>query len=186
MATRLTLGALHHALADPEGLASWLTHRADLWRTEVKVVEGRSLLKIFQVAFGSPPPDLAGYPAEQVRVIVRSDGDIFAVPVGDDARRWLHRYRRVTPTEIVRVPAGVQIPWERLLGALCLWYPRDPAHLRWAWVDGFDAYLRVVQRHLWSEEYWRRHGHWPAEDTPHGERADGRPHPILTAALRSA
>lgn len=50
------------------------------------------------------------------------------------------------------------------MGALCLWYPRDPSHLRWGWVDGLDTYLRLVQRHLWSEEYCRRHNHWPADD----------------------
>lgn len=186
MAPRLTLGALQHALADPDGCALWLSHEADLWETDVEVVAIATRLTIFHVAFGPPPPALPGYPPEHVRVTIRADGDVCAVPFAADARRWLHRHTRLSPSEIIRTPANVQIPWESLLGALCLWYPRDPNHLCWGWVDGLDAYLRLVQRHLWSEEYWRRHEHWPAEDAPHGERTDGRPHPILTPALRSA
>jgi hypothetical protein len=66
-----------------------------------------------------------------------------------------------------------------------MWYPRDPPHLQWAWIDGFDEYLRIVQRHLWNEEYWRRFDEWPIEDVPHGESLSGEPHPILDPSWRS-
>jgi hypothetical protein len=115
-----------------------------------------SSLRVFAVAFGPPPA--GGIPQEKVRVTIRPNGNIYAVPVGAQTRRWLHRYPRASLREIVTTPGSVLIPWERLLGSLCLWYPRHPDHLRWEWRDGFAAYLRLVQRHLWSEEYWRQHG----------------------------
>lgn len=186
MAARLTPGTLDHIRGDPKGCADWLTAGAGLWATEADVALHDAQFTVLDLRFAPPPPDLPSYPAEQVRVTVRAEGQIFAVPVAAHTRPWLHRYPRLTPSQIIATPLDQPIPWENLFGSLCLWYPRDPDHLRWWWEDGLDVYLRLVQRHLWSEEYWRRHGHWPVEDAPHGHRPDGRPHPIRTPALRSA
>lgn len=185
MATALSLGTFAHVRGDPWGCANWLTTGADLWGTEAHVVVHEAAQTVVDVRFAPPPPELPSYPAEHVRVTVRNDRRIFAVPVAADTRPWLHRYPRFTLSQIIATPVDQLIPWESLLGCLCLWYPRDPGHLQWRWTDGLDGYLRLVQRHVWSEEYWRRHGDWPAEDVPHGRRPDGRPHPILTPALRS-
>ena len=76
--------------------------------------------------------------------------------------------------------------WLSVSGGLCLEYPKDPPHLRWDWGKGFDTYLQVVQRHLWLEEFYRRHNYWPCEAAPHGEPLDGRPHKVATLHLRSA
>lgn len=168
---------------DPSGCVRWLNTGAELWRTTVELVMHTPGLTVLDVELGPPPPELPGYPAEHVRITVRANGEIFAVPMGGDQRPWLHRYPRLTLGRIVAAPLGERMPWEQLLGCLCLWYPRDPEHLHWRWADGLDGYVRLVQRHLWSEKYWRRHDHWPAEDAPHGTRPDGRPHPILTPTL---
>lgn len=186
MATALTLGSFAHVRSDPRGCAAWLTTGADLWGTAVDVATHDRVMTVLDVRLSPPPPALEGYPAEHVRLTVLRDGQVFAVPINTPTRPWLHRYPRLTLGQIRAWPMDQLIPWEGLLGCLCLWYPRDPAHLRWSWVNGLDGYLRLVQRHLWSEEYGRRHGHWPAEDAPHGSRPDGRSHPILTPALRSA
>ena len=133
-----------------------------------------------------PAPEyLPGYPAEHLRVNVDNTGEIWAVPVGGDERAWCHRYPYMSLAEILsRSPA--KLTWIGITGPLCLEYPFDPPHLRWHWSDGLVPYLRMVQRHLWSEEYWRRHGAWPIEDAPHGDRPDGAAHPILSKQLRSA
>jgi hypothetical protein len=65
-----------------------------------------------------------------------------------------------------------------------LWYPDDPPHLKWTWGAGIGEYLRIVQRHLWNEEFWRRFSYWPTEDTPHGLGFGGKPHPILDPMLQ--
>ena len=54
-------------------------------------------------------------------------------------------------------------------------------------VDPFDGSVgcsSALQRHLWCEEYRRRHGSWPVEDAPLGHRPDGRPHPVRIPSLR--
>ena len=151
---------------------------------EVAVVRCDSHATNFDVRFDPPPPDrLPGYPAEHVRLTVRADGSIFAVPVGGAGRVWLHRYPRHSIDEIVSLPKSGDASWHRVFGSLCLEYPRDPDHLRWNWSYGIDGYLHIVQRHLWCEEYWRRHGSWPVADVPHGERPGGRPHPVPASAL---
>lgn len=186
MAGGLTLGSFDHVRGDPRGCSRWLSAHADLWGVTVVVALHDRRMTVLDVRLEPPPPDLPNFPGEHVRVTVAADGRIFVVPVAGDARTWLHRYPRITIAEILRRPLTAPIVWEHLFGSLCLWYPDDPDHLRWHWDEGIDIYLRVVQRHLWSEEYWRRHGTWPVEDAPHGDRRDGHPHPILTPALRSA
>ena len=180
------LGWLDHARRNPHGCGRWLTVSGVVGGANVTVVRHGITLTVFEVLFEPPPAEhLPGYPAECVRVTVQADGGIFAVPVGRTERIWLHRYQSYSIPEIMALPKATRMSCEHLLGSLCLEYPRDPSHLRWNWSDGIDAYLRIVQRHLWSEEYWRRHGAWPAEDVPHGHRSDGRPYPIA-AALRVA
>ena len=183
----MTPGGLDHVRRDPYGCSRWLTESGVVGRASVKVVRHNVALTIFDVLFEPPPSrHLPGYPAEQARVTVQVDGRVFAVPVGVDDRTWLHRYQRYSTSELAALPASAIIPGEHLFGSLCLDYPDDPDYLRWNWSYGIDAYLRIVQRHLWSEEYYRRHGNWPVEDAPHGHRPDGRPHPITYNMLRVA
>jgi hypothetical protein len=176
----VTPGSFGHLRLDSEDCARWLSDSADLWATEVTVIRDDDAVTILEVTFSAPPqmPDLH---KERVRIVVRETGEIFAVPVGPE-RSWEHRYERYTIAALLR--ATHTVDWHFLLGGLCLWYPRDPAHLRWSWRQGLDGYLRLVQKHLWSEENFRSTGVWPGEDAPHGRRPDGLPHPITTPELR--
>jgi hypothetical protein len=176
-------GSLEHAHDDPEACAHWLSNGADLWGIEVEVLDAAGPVTAFEVVF-SPPPAMADYPDERVIIALRSDQAIASVPVGP-TRTWEHRFPRYTVDDILRY-GSQKLAWKSLLGGLCLWYPQDPEHLKWTWSDGLDAYLRIVQRHVWLEEHFRRHGVWVGEDVPHGERDDGQPHPILTPELRRA
>ena len=183
----MTRGGLDHVRRNPQECARWLGTAGVVGGVEVTVVLHDSRATTFDVCFESPVvPELSDYPAERVRVTVRANGKVFAVPVSGDDREWLHRYPRSSIAELRALSKSATVPWEFIVGALCLEYPNDPDHLRWHWSDGIDAFLRIVQRHLWYEEYWRRHGSWPVDDAPHGERPDGRPHPILTPALQVA
>jgi hypothetical protein len=115
----------------------------------------------------APPLELAAheYPREPVRVVSRRHADHpIAIPLRSGLS-WFHRY-----------PATDRDP---LSGGLCLWYPRDPERLRWTWSAGFERFVALVHRHLLMEEGYRRGRPWPLEDAPHGERADGRAHPII-------
>lgn len=183
----MTPGSHRHVRCDPHRCSRWLNTSNVVSGVHVVVELHDAGLTVFDVRIASPPREhLPGYPAEHVRVTVLADGRVFGVPVDADDRAWLHRYPRWSLGQILSLPIAMAIPWEHLLGALCLEYPDDPDHLRWQWNDGFDAYVRILQRHLWFEEYWRRHGVWPVEDAPHGNRLDGRPHPIATPAHRGA
>lgn len=183
----MALGGLGYVRRKPRDCARWLSTAGVVGGAEVTVVLHDLRATTFNVRFESPTlPELLDYPAEQVRITVRPNGKVLAVPAGGDAREWLHRYPRSSISALLALPRSATMPWEFIVGALCLEYPNDPDHLRWQWSDGIDAYLRVVQRHLWYEEYWRRHGSWPVEDAPHGERPDGYPHPILTPELQVA
>ncbi len=109
-----------------------------------------------------------GYPIEAVHIVIHGDGRIHAVPKAGRGRPWKHRNSF----------AGVYME-------LCLWDPRDSEAIRWSWADGLEEYVRIVARHLIYEEYWRRTGQWPVEDSPHGEPSDGA-WPIRTARMREA
>lgn len=172
---------LRQVIANPNSTAAWLSSHGDLWGTAVEVLRRDDNATTFEVEF-TPPPQIAEYPVELVRILVRHDGEVFAVPVAGDDRSWKHRNSRISVRELVKLGRR-PLPWESLLGSLCLWYPRDPARLRWTWRHGLDGYLRLTQRHLWNEEYHRRNGEWVGEDVPHGERPDGRPHPIMSREL---
>ena len=176
---------LDHLRGDPHGCIRRLNKSGTVPGAHVAVVRHHTALTVLDVSFEPPPAQhLPGYPAEHVRVTVLADGSIFAVPVEPADRNWLHRYQRHPIHELPTLPKEEhEIANEHLFGSLCLEYPSDPSDLRWHWSDGVDAYLRIVQRHLWCEEHWRRHGRWPVEDVPHGDRPDGHPHPV-TVALR--
>lgn len=94
------------------------------------------------------------YPVEVVHIWIRRGGDIVAVPNRAGDRTWRH------------LNGG-------LVQTLCLWYPEDERGLRWEWSDGLEGYVTIVHRHLMGEEYFRRHGRWPWDETPHGNG----PHP---------
>lgn len=183
----MTRGGLDHVRRKPQDCARWLGTADVVAGVKVTVVLHDLRATTFDARFESPTlPELPDYPAERVRITVRADGKVLAVPASGDDREWLHRYPRLSIVDLLALPKTATVPWELIVGALCLEYPNDPDHLRWQWSDGIDAYLRVVQRHLWYEEYWRRHGSWPVEDVPHGHRPDGHPHPILTPELQVA
>jgi hypothetical protein len=137
-----------------------------------RVLEPRFGGVVLDMSF-TPLPELAvaGYEGERGRVSIRPNGPIYAFPLGPD-RTWHHRY----PS-----PLGAQ--FGHLAGQLCLWYPKDPRHLRWEWGDGLEQYVSRVYRHLFYEEYYRREDQWPVEDVPHGDPVTGA-HPICSAFMR--
>jgi hypothetical protein len=116
----------------------------------------------------APPLELkpAGYPIEPIRIVIETSHDEPRAYPLRPGLRWLHRNADLTTVD------GY--------GSLCLWYPRDPRRLRWVWNDGFEQFVAIVHRHLIGEEWWRREGRWPWRDAPHGEPANGRPHPVPT------
>lgn len=118
-----------------------------------------------------PGPDFAahGYGSERIRLVVGPDTVPSVRPLGSPNRTFQHR---------------------NLDGArsLCLWYEDDPAELKWLPGDSVEQLLGIAFRHMYSEEYFRRNGHWPNEDVPHGRPLHGT-HPILrtdTARARIA
>lgn len=160
-------------LDDPQRTIAVL--QAELFGLTVDVYRPGSLGGVVLDLTLHPLPEFAaaGYRRERARISVRRDGKLFAFPLGL-SRRWKHRELS---------PLGGDFGW---LGAeLCLWYPADPRPLRWDWPDGFEQYVTRVHRHLFFEEYWRRTGHWPVEDAPHGDSADGA-HPVLSRQMRKA
>jgi hypothetical protein len=118
-------------------------------------------------------PELAdvGYPDERARISIWPNADIYSYPLGPE-RSWCHRY----PS-----PLGERFGY--LAGQLCLWYPKDPRHLRWEWSDGLEQFLTRVHRHLHFEEFFRREGQWPVEDAPHDDPVNDA-HPIVSEFMR--
>lgn len=56
--------------------------------------------------------------------------------------------------------------------ALCLYYPRSPAHERWRPSDGLLALIDLIRNHLFFEDHWRatgahRGGVWLGAEAPH-------------------
>jgi hypothetical protein len=144
---------LEQVLTEPEQVARDVS--AALHGVALAVRDANRRRVIFDALLAPPKAFLAqGYPHEEVHILVTSDGGVFAVPF-TDRRSWHHRNGDS--------------------GDLCLWYEEDAPELRWTWEDGFDVYLMMVHRHVVYEEYYRRHGRWPVEDTPHGRGQ----HPIV-------
>ena len=163
--------ALSDVLGDPARVARVL--RDELFGVTVdRVLQPRYGGVVLDMAF-TPLPELAaaGYGDERGRVSVRPNGDIYAFPLGTP-RSWRHRN-----------PSPLGPGFGHLAGELCLWYPEDPRSLRWEWDDGFEQYVTRVYRHLFYEEYYRREGHWPVEEAPHGAPDSGA-HPIRSAFMR--
>jgi len=148
-------GVRSHLLAHIWGLSACRV----LWADAMTVAYGLELepwVKLQEV----------GYPTERLGLLVSAMGNVFATPRGPDGREWRHRYS----------------PQGSLFGELCLWDPADPDALRWTWGDGLVSFVTIVHRHLQAEEFARRHGMWPSEDSPHGPG----PHPLRTDQMRRA
>lgn len=171
-------GSFEAVRSDPWGFCDWVTDASRVSGASLVVRLHTVAMTTFDAVFSPPSePTLAGYPAESARISVFANRQVVAVPIGRSERTWEHRY----PFRPLRAGCG---DWQLAVGALCLWYPDDPSHLRWEWDKGLDDFVRILQRHLWIEEYCRRnHRTWPVEDAPHGSPVVGV-HPILTPALR--
>ena len=180
----MIMGAFAHVRGDPESCCRWLIESGAVSYADLVTVLQTEGITVFDVRF-DVPAELGDYPVEHAKVSVLADASIAAVPVGDRDRPWHHRYPQWSIDQIIGHADGPLL-WLSVVGGLCLWYPGDPPAWRWNWDQGFDTFLQLVQRHLWSEEYYRRHGHWPVEDAPHGERADGTTHPFNPPFLRCA
>jgi hypothetical protein len=171
-------GGFQHVWSDPWSCCAWINDNSTIYGVTTSVIGRAASLVIVDVRFDSPPArSLPGFPAERVNVTITLSKEIAAVPP-QDGRLWLHRY--------ARLQFEIGVPLLSWAGGLCLWYPGDPPWLKWTWDDGLAEYLRIVQRHLWYEECWRRFGSWPAEDVPHGTPIDGRSFPILDQNLMRA
>lgn len=160
---------LVQVLRDPYGVAENLVASDAIYGlvdVDVRIAE-RSMVCFWLSLEPWSPMAAAGYSIERVAITIDRTGRITAVPVAARNRRWLHQNTPVLGNM-------------RFLGELCLWFPNDPRPLRWEWSNGLVAYITIVHRHLQAEEFWRRNGHWPSEDAPHG---DGD-HPIRTWPLR--
>lgn len=177
-------GSREYTLSRPVQCADWLSNGGVVERSRVLVREKAKEMVLFEVAFDPPWRELPGFPPEDVLVLVAGTDDPASVPLGG-GREWHHQYPRESLARVLAKDA-CPVPLVSLIGGLCLWYPGDPEALRWTWGKGFDDYVRILQRHLLCEEFWRRTGIWPLEDTPHGWRTDGKPHPILSEDLRRA
>lgn len=155
-------------LEDPDAAVAVL-HSA-VWGLAIRAAYREPDFVVFEVTYSPlPPVAVEGYPQEVVRISVWRNGRVLAVPVGPQERTWKHRN-----------PMSVDV-----YCGLCLWYDDDPRALRWEWNDGLEQYIAIVQRHMLSEEWARRHnGRWPVEDAPHG-RPDS-PHPIRTREMANA
>lgn len=153
-------------LGDPDAAASALEELDCVGSAAVgRVGEDRVMLRVTVLPHDSSGYFIAeGYPIEEVNVVVRSSGQIHAVPKSGKGRTWKHRNGSAD---------------------LCLWDPLDPVTIRWSWEDGLAEYVRIVARHLIYEEYWRREGRWPVEDSPHGHRV-GDAWPVRTLEMRRA
>jgi hypothetical protein len=129
---------------------------------EVRLRTDRSVVIGLHLAPWPPCAD-AGFPNERVGIFATFERNALVVPPKADTRKWKHRNRGD-------------------MGDLCLWYPDDDPALVWRWEDGLESLITIAHRHLQYEEYWRRTGHWPVEDAPHGA---GK-HPVKSRLMRDA
>jgi len=87
----MTRGGLDHVRRKPQDCARWLSTAGVVAGVKVTVVLHDLRATTLDVCFESPaPPELSDYPAEQVRVVVRANGKVLAVPASGDDREWLH------------------------------------------------------------------------------------------------
>jgi hypothetical protein len=155
------------ALIEPAAAADYLLRHANVYG--VAEAAGRALSNGAAVIDLTlrPLPALAadGYPGEKVRLALLPGGRVCAYPRDRGQRRYKHRN-----------------PWPHR--DLCLQYDRDDPALRWLPADGLDALVTLIHRHLIFEEAWRRSGHWPSEEAPHGPASGDKAHPVATARMR--
>ncbi|MHB8719725.1 MAG: hypothetical protein ACYDAC_12680 [Candidatus Dormibacteria bacterium] len=151
--------------ADPGGTASRLQRSgAPAGLVGITLVGADRAVVVYHVHLAPWPLFAsAGYPDEQLGILITRDGGAYAGPLDGNSRRWKHRYP--TPLQGPTVADGV-----RMLGQLCLWYPRDPRQERWEAEDGLVCFLEIAHRHVLAEECWRRSGYsaWPGREAPHG------------------
>jgi hypothetical protein len=178
-------GSFEHVRQDPDDCCAWLITSGAVSGIGICTSAHTEGVTIFDATM-SAPAELADYPIELARVSVFANRLVATVPIGQPTRLWQHRYDGWPISRVMTQDPNGLWPWPMIVGGLCLEYPRDPWCLRWSWDRGFDTYLQLVQRHFFLEEFYRRHHDWPVEAAPHGERPDGKPHPITTPLLRSA
>ncbi len=182
----MTPWGYEHVWGDPAGCCRGLVSSGAVTHVTLTLFQRVRRLVTLEARF-EPPLGFVDFPEETTRITVFDDRSVVTVPGGDAGRPWRHRYPRMSIAVLIGHLASTTAPeWLRVFGALCLEFPGDPGRLRWSWARGFDIYLQMVQRHLLAEEFARRYGEWPVEEAPHGERADGRPHPLLTPMFRAA
>lgn len=158
-------------LQDPKRAGQVLEHELFGLRVD-RVLEPSFGGVVLDITFAALPElRVAGYEQEQGRISIRTDGTVYAFPLGLE-RSWGHRECS---------PLGAR--FGHLAGELCLYYRRDSRALRWTWADGLEQYVTRVHRHLFFEEFRRREGYWPVEDVPHGDPVDGA-HPVHTGFMR--
>lgn len=124
----------------------------------------------------------------------RADGDLITVELGLDRIIYRHAGLEV-PGRLDLVPVRVEFyetpeyptyglpaqdyprvfadpgadsPHRMPDGALCLFFPGDPADRRWTSKDGLHALLGLVRDHLFFELHWRATGRWLGPEAPHG------------------
>ena len=74
---------------------------------------------------------------------------------------------RNPPKPVIRVDGPEDSPHRYADGSLCVWDWRDPESSRWVVDDGLVHLLRLVQGHLFREDWYREWGEWPGPESPH-------------------
>lgn len=112
----MTRGDLDHVRRKPQDCARWLSTASVVGGVEITVFLHDLWATTFDVCFEPPAfPELSDYPAEQVRVVVRANGKVLAVPASGDDREWLHRYPRASIAELLALPKPATVPWELIV-----------------------------------------------------------------------
>lgn len=79
------------------------------------------------------------------------------------------RYNAAVPRVFVDGPTDSPHRYED--GSLCMWYPPDPAELRWRRADGGPELVGCIGLHLLREQWGRDTGEWVGPEAPHGVRS---------------
>ena len=117
----MSYGSLAALRNNPHRCCEWLAQRGLTHHLTISAVRHDRMITVFDIRFEPPPAEhLPDYPPEHVRITVRHDGAVYAVPVRGDERSWLHRYPHYTASQLHRLPRTNRIPWEHLVGSLCL------------------------------------------------------------------
>ena len=102
---------------------------------------------------------------------------VVPVPEYEDRQIELLFHRTTPQPELTRIyadgPTGSPHRYAphpkdpRQRSSLCLFYPADPAELRWVPGDGLLSLIEMTRIHLFKEAYWRETAEWPGEEAPH-------------------